>query len=120
MRDDLLEPLAESRCRQALVFVDACAEEFRELVKSRDVISNLDADEVEEFIDSGWYLGVYLSCSPGEKSYPVEKLGHGVWTHFLLEAISGRADRALTRDRWLTDAGLRDYLAVEVPRFHDA
>ncbi len=117
MRDDLLEPLADSDCRQALVFVDACAEKFRELVESRDVISNLDADEVEEFLDSGWYLGVFLSCSPGEKSYPAANLGHGVWTHFVLEAMSGRADRALTQDRWLTDAGLRDYLGVEVPRF---
>jgi hypothetical protein len=44
-------------------------------------------------------------------------LGHGVWTHHLLEALSGRAERALTRDRWLTDFGLRDYLRREVPRF---
>ncbi|WP_216851100.1 hypothetical protein [Acidisphaera sp. L21] len=113
----MLEPLADSDCRQAFVFVDACAEKFREGLESRDVISNLDADEVEEFLDSGWYLGVFLSCSPGEKSYPAAHLGHGVWTHFVLEAMSGRADRALTRDRWLTDAGLRDYLGVEVPRF---
>jgi hypothetical protein len=117
MRDDLLEPLADSECRKALVFIDACAEKFREVVESRDVISNLDADEVEEFLDSGWYLGVFLSCSPGEKSYPAASLGHGLWTHFVLEAMSGRADRALTRDRWLTDGGLRDYLRVEVPRF---
>lgn len=117
MRDDLLEPLANSECRQALIFVDACAEKFRDVVSSRDVISNLDPDEVEEFLDSGWYCGVFLSCSPGEKSYPAAKLGHGVWTHFLLEAMSGRADEALTRDRWLTDTGLRDYLRREVPRF---
>lgn len=117
MRDDLLEPLANSDCSQALVFVDACAEEFREVVASRDVISNLDADEVEEFLNSGWYLGVFLSCSPGEKSYPARALGHGIWTHFLLEALSGGTERALTRDRWLTDVGLRDYLRQEVPRF---
>lgn len=116
MRDDLLEPLADRGCRQALVFVDACAEKFRDVVSSRDVISNLDPDEVEEFLDSGWYCGVFLSCSPGEKSYPATRLGHGVWTHFLLEAMSGRADQAL-RDRWLTDSGLRDYLRDEVPRY---
>jgi hypothetical protein len=117
MRDHLLEPLADSRCQQALLFVDACAEKFSGLLQSRDVISYLDPHEVEEFLDSGWYLGVFLSCSPGEKSYPAAKLGHGVWTHFLLEAMSGRADQALTRDRWLTDYGLRDYLRAEVPRF---
>jgi hypothetical protein len=117
MRDDLLEPLMDSECRQALVFVDACAEKFSGVVKSRDVITNLDADEVREFLDSGWYLGVFLSCSPGEKSYPSATLRHGVWTHFLLEAMEGRAPKALTRDRWLTDFGLRDHLQQEVPRF---
>ena len=89
MRDDLLEPLSQSECQQGLIFIDACAEKFRDGGQSRDVISNLDADEVEAFLDSGWYLGVFLSCSPGEKSYPAVSLGHGVWTHFLLEAMSG-------------------------------
>lgn len=117
MRDDLLEPLTESACRQALVFVDACAEKFSGAVKSRDVISNLDAAEVREFLGSGWYLGVFLSCSPGEKSYPSTTLQHGVWTYFLLEAIEGRAPDALTRDRWLTDFGLRDHLRQEIPRY---
>ncbi|MER9185929.1 caspase family protein [Mesorhizobium australicum] len=117
MRDDLMEPLMDSDCRQALVFVDACAEKFSGVVKSRDVITNLDADEVRDFLDSAWYLGVFLSCSPGEKSYPSPTLKHGVWTHFLLEAMEGRAPAALTRDRWLTDFGLRDHLRQEVPRF---
>ena len=117
MRDDLLEPLTESACRQALVFVDACAEKFSGVVKSRDVISNLDAAEVREFLDSGWYLGVFLSCSPGEKSYPSTTLQHGVWTYFLLEAIEGRAPDALTRDHWLTDFGLRDHLRQEIPLY---
>ena len=117
MRDNLLEPLSNSNCRKALVFVDACAAEFKQIVDSRDVITNLETDEVEAFLDSGWYLGVFLSFSPGEKSYPSKILGHGIWTYFLLEALSGRADRALMRNRWLTDVSLRDYLRDEVPRF---
>lgn len=117
MRDDLLEALEDSECRQALVFIDACAEKFTDVVKSRDVISNLDADEVEEFLDSAWYLGVFLSCSPGEKSYPSSTLKHGIWTHFLMKALKGQAPIALTEDRWLTDFGLRDYLRQEVPRY---
>lgn len=52
MRDALLEPFADSACEQALVFVDACAEHFRDVVQSRDVIANLDAHEVDEFLDS--------------------------------------------------------------------
>jgi hypothetical protein len=117
MRAALLEPLTQSACEQALIFIDACAEPFRDVVQSRDVIANLDAHEVDEFLDSGWYLGAFLSCSPGEKSYPSNNLGHGIWTHFLLEALAGRAPDALTRDRWLTGDGLQNYLRQEVPRY---
>lgn len=117
MRGALLEPLSQSACEQALIFIDACAEPFRDVVQSRDVIGNLDPDEVEEFLDSGWYLGAFLSCSPGEKSYPSNALGHGIWTHFLLEALEGRAPDALARDRWLTGESLQNYLRQEVPRY---
>ncbi|NUB24273.1 hypothetical protein GAY30_04990 [Azospirillum brasilense] len=117
MRDKLLEPLAASECKQALIFVDACASKFSGVVESRDVISDLDTQEVEEFLDSGWYLGVFLSCSPGEKSYPARTVQHGVWTYHLLQALTGLAEDALTQDRWLTDYGLRDYLRREVPRY---
>ena len=116
LQADLLEHLKGSQCRKALVFVDACAEKFTGVVKPRDVISNLHAREVEEFLDSGWYCGVFLSCSPSEKSYPAIPLKHGVWTHFLLEAIEGRAPEAL-RDQWLTDTSLRDYLRRSVRQY---
>jgi len=116
LQADLLERLEGSECSRALIFVDACAANFAGVVKSRDVLSNLDAAEVERFLDNNWYCGVFLSCSPREKSYPAMPLGHGIWTYFLLEALEGRAPGAL-RDRWLTDASLRDYLRREVPHY---
>lgn len=117
LRDDLLDPLSESQCTRSLIFVDACAAKFRDLISSRDAITDLSADEVEKLLDDAWYCGVFLSCSPGEKSYPSDIHEHGIWTYYLLEALSGRADRALTRERWLTDTGLRDYLKLEVSQY---
>ena len=70
MRDDLLERLADSECQQALVFVDACADKFREAIESRDVISNLDADEVEAFLDSGWYSASSFPARPAKSRIP--------------------------------------------------
>lgn len=117
LRDGILDPLAARKHPRSLVFVDACAAGFKDLSDARDVISDLDIEEVRDFLDSGWYCGVFLSCSPGEKSYPSNKLGHGVWTAFLLRALRGEAKEALTRGRWLTDTGLRDWLKSEVPRY---
>ena len=112
----MLEALKKSDCRRSLIFVDACAAGFRDLTGARDVTADLDIQEVNEFLDGGWYCGVFLSCSPGEKSYPSRKLGHGIWTAFLLDALRG-AKGALERDRWLTDASLRDWLKREVGRY---
>jgi hypothetical protein len=82
LSESVLEPIKKSPCRRALIFVDACAAGFRDLTGARDVVADLDIEEVNEFLDSGWYCGVFLSCSPGEKSYPSVKLGHGIWTAF--------------------------------------
>ncbi len=112
----VLEPLGKSLCQRSLIFVDACAAGFRDLTGARDVIADLDIEEVNEFLDTGRYCGVFFSCSPGEKSYPSRKLGHGIWTAFLLKALRG-AKGALERDRWLTDASLRDWLKREVSRY---
>lgn len=117
LTSDILNPLSESKCRQALLFIDACAEPFRDVVHSRDVIADLNAEELASFFNSASYRAVYLSCSPGEKSYIADPLKHGVWTYYLLEALSGRAEKALTADRWLTDSGLRDWLKREVGRY---
>ena len=118
LQDNLLAPLAQSACRRALVFIDACAQAFREVVPaSRHVISNLHPEEGQDLWDGAWYCGVFLSCSPGEKSYPADALGHGIWTAHLLRALRGEAEDALTSERWLTDFGLRDWLAREVPRY---
>jgi Caspase domain len=113
----LLEPLEASACERALIFVDACAKRFADLISGRDVVTDLNEEEVRAFLDSGWYCAVFLSCSPGQSSFPAGALGHGVWTYHLLQALVGKAPAALTRDRWLTDTGLRDWLRQEVPRF---
>lgn len=117
LRDILLDPLEQTECGRALAFVDACATAFAPLVRSRDVISALDPGELADFLASARYRALFLSCQPGQKSYPSDALQHGIWTHFLLRALRGEAEDALGPGRFLTDGGLRDYLNREVPAY---
>lgn len=117
LREVLLDPLQESACRRALVFVDACATEFAPLVRARDVISSFSNQELKSYLAATEYFAMYLSCSPKEKSYPSDVLKHGIWTHFLLKALLGNADEALGPDRYLTDQGLKDYLRQSVRQY---
>jgi len=117
LKEVLLDPIEEAHCKQSLIFIDACARELPEIIKTRDLISTMNKDEFEEFIKVTSYRAIFSSCSPGQKSYPSSILNHGIWTWHLIEALSGRAERAIVRDNYITDASLRDYLKHEIPKY---
>jgi uncharacterized caspase-like protein len=87
LRDEILEPLRHCQHAGSLMFLDACAAGLS-AVRGGE-IDNLEVAEIEASRDGGRNCGVFLSCSAGEKSYVSVKLGHGVWTNFLLRAMRG-------------------------------
>jgi integrase len=114
VREDLLAHLCNSPCERVLAFIDACASRFEP--SGRQVITPIETDEFHELMRSAAYSAVFLSCRPGQQSYPDSDLGHGVWTHFLLQALNGEAEAALLAGRFLTGNSLQDYLIREVPK----
>ncbi|MFM0042160.1 caspase family protein [Paraburkholderia sediminicola] len=117
LREVLLDPLQRSTCRRALAFVDACASGFKPTVQSRTVITDFSKEELREYLAATEYFAMYLSCSPGQKSYPSDRLQHGIWTYFLLRALRGEAEEAIGSDRYLTDQSLKDYLRTAVKQY---
>ncbi len=116
--EEVIDRIKASECARALLFIDACAEAMRALaIGTRSLIFDLSDDEIEEKLEGDDYMGVYLSCSDGEKSHSSDALGHGVFTWHLLRALRGEDSRALERDRWMTDISLRDWLESEVPAY---
>ena len=64
----------------------------------------------------------YYSCSAGERSYETEKLGHGVFFHFLLKGLRGEPGHpggppADHQDGALVWSSLVDYINREVPTY---
>lgn len=113
---DILTPLKASACKKALIFIDACAEDMTD-ASSRSLLKNLNPDEIGDYLDDGDYVGVYLSCSAGQKAWGSPVLSHGVFTWHLLQALEGKAPDALVEERWLTDVSLRDWLAGAVSKW---
>jgi hypothetical protein len=114
LRELLTDPLERSSCQRALIFIDACAEKLDGF--GRSVIRPIDAGEFAAFATARFHA-VFMSCEPGQKSFPSTELEHGIWTYFLLRALRGEADEALGPDRFLTGTGLQDYLRREVSAF---
>ncbi len=69
--------LVDKGMRNALVIVDAC----------RDGAENSFGRELYDLAGKA-RLAVILACEPGKQSYEDAKFRHGVFTHFLLEALA--------------------------------
>ncbi len=80
-----------------------------------------EADPVQGYIkymlDSSSTGRVALSsCLPIQKAVEDPAIGHGRFTYYLLEALSGRDHEALRRDGCVTVSSLFEYIAKKLPR----
>ncbi len=79
-----------------------------------------EADPVQGYIKhvlgtSSYGRVALSSCLPVQKAAEDSALGHGRFTYYVLEALSGRAVEALGRDGCLTVNGLFEYLTHKLP-----
>lgn len=113
LREILLDPLSKSKCRSAMIFIDACAQSFVSS-NSRNTLSNIDFDEINIILSDSNYLASYFSCQPGQSSYSCDNLKHGIWTYHLSQAMTGEKPEAILLEKYVTDRSLSDYLAKSV------
>ncbi len=103
----LLEALTGSGCRQVALFLDARAGVGAEPLSPRTLAAYF-ADRPDS--------ACFVSHSEGETSHTSGALRAGIWTHHVIEALSGKAPLALEAGRLLTARSLQDHLAQEMPR----
>lgn len=117
LREILIDPLLRSNCKNALIFIDACAQSFvEEKNRKRGLINNLNDDELLILETESEYYATFLSCQSGESSYSCDELEKGVWTYHLTEALNGKVDE-VKMNGFITDRKLGDYLSSEVSTY---
>ncbi|GEM_PF-1046429 len=116
LRKLLLDPLLKSKCKNALVFIDACAKIFQN-ENERNNITDINDEEIILLTHDFPYYAMFLSCHPGESSYSSDILKNGIWTYHLVKAINGDALEALHEKKYLTDASLQGYLSKSVSAY---
>jgi hypothetical protein len=116
LREVLLDPLSKSKCKSAMIFIDACAQSFED-ENRRNTLSDLDGDEIKLLLSEHNYLASYFSCQPGQSSYSCDELQQGVWTYHLSNAIDGGVQEVIVSDEYITDRSLSDYLAKTVATY---
>lgn len=118
LREVLLDPLKQSHCKNALIFIDACAEHLSD-DNRRNHISNINEEEIRLIVNEHPSYNIFLSCQTGESSYSCDKLKHGVWTHHLIQSLSGNVQEAFYKNQHnlITDRSLSDYLSKSVSKY---
>ena len=108
------ELLADSKAQRKIVFVDACRNTPRKAARGDD-----EPDRTIVFLDDWKKAGAgqvtLAACRSGEVSRELPALEHGIFTHFLLEGLRGKAEA--DRQGLITLNRLCEYVTVEVPRW---
>jgi hypothetical protein len=108
--------LRNSDCQRIAAFLDCCESGLLANAEMRGIYTDLTESELEAFFESGEHCVCFTACKAGESSWPAEKLKHGIWTHHLIEALSGQAPLALEKKSLITSSSLQNYLRVAVPK----
>ncbi len=95
--DWVYQQLQRSHADLRLVLVDACRNVPVEMSEKRSFTEAERKDNTRAFVEQAERLpeGVALlnSCSEGEFATEDKEIGHGVFMHFLLEGLRGKADK---------------------------
>jgi uncharacterized caspase-like protein len=98
--------LKRTGCKNIVMFIDAC----REPVSGTKAIMSLGDDAINAVKRAG--IVTIFSCDPKYKSYEIDSLQHGAFTHCILEAINTGEGK--------TVASLYKFLKTQVPQINAA
>jgi hypothetical protein len=73
-------------------------------------------EELEELALGSANLTLLSSCEPGETSHVLASRTSSVWAAAIVEALAGRAPKALDAKKFLTAGSLHKWLGQELPR----
>ena len=119
LRKILLDPLVKSKCKNALIFIDACAKAFKN-DNERNNLADINEEEFRIISSEFKCYSIFLSCNPGQSSYSSDEFENGIWTYFLTKAITESNNEAVCKacDRkYITDRKLADYLSNHVSNY---
>lgn len=113
---ELVKELLSSKAGQVVFLLDVGAGPKPSMAFPADVVGQLDFEQLSHLFDDS-PKGVCLTATvDDEESLMAAPLKASVWTHLVLEALGGRAAKAITPDGTVTAASLQRYLDDELPR----
>ena len=108
--------LKKSASKHKILFLDCCHSGFEAGEHIRDGLDSFEADElVYQFSQEEYFIG-FASCKTSQTSFSHPKLQNGVWSHFLIRALSGDAEGIYTKGLLFSDK-LQAFLNKETSEY---
>jgi tetratricopeptide (TPR) repeat protein len=112
---EVYRELKECRAGLRLLLVDACRNDpLSDVARAGTGFKIHSVSRPQGVVPPGGVAALY-SCSEGGKSYEHEKIGHGVFFHFVIEALRGAGFRPGAAD--LTVSDLKGFVTDHVMDF---
>jgi hypothetical protein len=109
------QQLEQSKADHRLLIVDACRNDPRQPSQRDAGAPNIDlGDFAKSLEDPRTGILALVSCSPGQTSMENDELKHGVFTHFIIDGLSGSAS---SKDGPVTLLGLCDYVTTRTQEY---
>lgn len=108
--------LKKSLSKHKILFIDACHSGFEAGEYIRDGLDNFEADELIYLFRKEEYFIGFSSCKTNQTSISHVKLQNGVWSHFLIKALSGDVPELYTKGLLFSDK-LQEYLNKQTSQF---
>lgn len=108
-QDLITEELSKCVSTRKMVFLDACHSGAPIRSGERDAKSSFSIDDLRYLTRDVKYSAVFSSCQDDEKSLTDFARKHGVWTYYLLQALTGKVAKLYEQDLLFSDK-LQAYL----------
>ena len=108
----VIDLLNSSKAGKSLLLLDACR---NNVIRGERNVSGVSTDNTakvfKQLFSASTGKVVLASCDEGQVSYEDARLGHGVFSYYLLQGIRGAAE---PEDYYITLGGLSDYVSSQV------
>lgn len=108
--------LKKSLSKHKILFLDCCHSGFEAGEYIRDGFHNFETDDLIYYFSKEEYFIGFSSCKTNQTSVSHLKLQNGVWTHFLIKALSGDVPELYTKGLLFSDK-LQAYLNKQTSEF---
>lgn len=113
----ILDYLRDAECERNLLFLDCCHSGLLPADGGRRLSGVFKAEDLVNKLKDEEYCVGFASCKTNQESISSGVVRHGIWTHFLIEALAGNAEEDIYESGVLTSENLQSWLRREVPDF---